>query len=411
MHDPDKNIDNALPQLKAIEAEEKRREDQLRHAQKMEAIGRLAGGVAHDFNNILQSIQSHTQLLLMSKSKNDPDYSKLKYIEKSVQRASQLTKQLLAFSQKAEAHLTPLNINELLFNIKELLDRTLPQNITIGLHLQKNLRPVLADSTHLEQAITTLAVNSQEAMPHGGRITIETRNVTLDDDYCRTHMGAKSGEYAQIVISDTGWGMDPEILEHIFEPFYTTKKGGQGTGLGLAMVYGIVKSHGGYITCHSELNVGTTFMIYLPVIAAASAPAERNEAETIAQLPRGQGTILLVDDEETLRQVGQEFLEIQGYTVITAATGEEALNLYTKRRDLVDLVILDLVMPGMGGRACLKKILEINPRQKIIVVSGFSADAQAREVMEDGALGFLSKPYDLSRLLETINQALFASTY
>jgi CheY-like chemotaxis protein len=224
-------------------------------------------------------------------------------------------------------------------------------------------------------------------------------------------MGAKPGEYAQIVITDTGSGMEPKVMEHIFEPFYTTKEVGQGTGLGLAMVYGIVKSHGGYITCHSELNVGTTFTIYLPVIAAGTAPAERDEAETTTQLPRGQGTILLVDDEETLRQVGQEFLEIQGYTVITAATGEEALELYTKRQSLVDLVILDLVMPGMGGRACLKKILQANPKQKIIIVSGFSADAQAREVIEDGALEFLSKPYDLSGLLEVISHALIEPTY
>jgi len=411
MHDPENSIDNVLQRLNTIEAEKKHREDQLRHAQKMEAIGRLAGGVAHDFNNILQSIQSHTQLLLMSKNKNDPDYSKLKYIEKSAQRASQLTKQLLAFSQKAEAHLMPLNINELLFNVKRLLDRIIPDNITISLHLQKELRPVLADSSHLEQMITTLVVNSQEAMLHGGRLVIETKNVALDDNYCRTHMGAKPGEYAQIVITDTGSGMEPEVMEHLFEPFYTTKKVGQGTGLGLAMVYGIVKSHGGYITCHSELNVGTTFTIYLPVITAGNAPAERDEAETITQLPRGQGTILLVDDEETLRQVGKEFLEIQGYTVITAATGEEALELYEKRQGLVDLVILDLVMPGMGGRACLKKILQVNPKQKIIIISGFSADAQAREVIEDGASGFLSKPYDLSGLLEVISQTLIEPNY
>ena len=305
----------------------------------------------------------------------------------------------------------PLNINELLFNVKRLLDRIIPDNITISLHLQKELRPVLADSSHLEQMITTLVVNSQEAMPHGGRLVIETKNVALDDNYCRTHMGAKPGEYARIVITDTGSGMEPEVMEHLFEPFYTTKKVGQGTGLGLAMVYGIVKSHGGYITCHSELNVGTTFTIYLPVITAGNAPAERDEAETITQLPRGQGTILLVDDEETLRQVGKEFLEIQGYTVITAATGEEALELYAKRQGLVDLVILDLVMPGMGGRICLKKILQINPKQKIIIVSGFSADAQAREVIEDGASGFLSKPYDLSGLLEVISQTLIEPNY
>jgi PAS domain S-box-containing protein len=384
-------------------------EDQLRQAQKMEAIGRLAGGVAHDYNNILQSIQSCTQLLLMTKMKDDPDYSKLKQIEKSTLRASQLTKQLLAFSRKAEARLRSLNINEVLINVKELLDRTIPMTIAIHMVLSEELRPVLADANHLEQMIMTLAVNAYEAMPHGGRMIIETRNVTLDENYCSTHMGARSGEYALIAVTDTGAGMAPEMLEHIFEPFYTTKEVGQGTGLGLAMVYGIVKSHGGYITCHSEPITGTTFKIYLPVIVAGAAQMEKDDTEIAPQLPCGQGTILLVDDEESLRQVGQEFLEIEGYTVITAASGEDALEIYREHQNKVDLVILDLIMPGMGGRACLKTILQINPKQKVIIVSGFSADAQVREVVEEGALGFLSKPYDLGGMIKIINNALSMS--
>jgi PAS domain S-box-containing protein len=384
-------------------------EDYQWKAQKMEAIERLAGGIAHDFNNILQSIQSYSQVLLMTKSKDDPDCGKLKNIEKCTQRAGQLTKQLLAFSRKAEANFTSVNINELLGNAKEFLDKIMPSSITVSLSLSEEVRPVRADTSHLEQMIMTLAVNAQEAMPQGGKFLIETKNVALDENYCLTHSGVKAGEYVLIAITDTGSGIEPEVMEHIFEPFYTTKEVGKGTGLGLAMVHGIVKSHGGYITSHSDHDTGTTFNIYLPVIAERSAQAEKDMAE-VTPLSRGQGTILLVDDEESLRQVGQEFLEIQGYTVITAATGEEALEIYKMRQGGVDLVLLDLIMPGMGGRACLKKILQINPSQKVVVASGFSANAQAQEVIEDGALSFLNKPYDLSGMIKIINDVLTMSS-
>jgi two-component system, cell cycle sensor histidine kinase and response regulator CckA len=381
-------------------------EDYQWKAQKMEAIERLAGGIAHDFNNILQSIQSYSQLLLMAKSKDDPDCIKLKNIEKCTQRAGQLTKQLLAFSQKAEAKFTSVNVNELLGTAKEFLDKIMPGSIIVTLSLSEGLQLIRADASHLEQMIMTLAVNAQEAMPQGGKFLIETKSVTLDENYCLSHSGVKPGNYVLIAITDSGSGIDPDVMEHIFEPFYTTKEVGKGTGLGLAMVYGIVKSHGGHITSHSDQSTGTTFKIYLPLIPEKPDQAEEDVAEVMPSSGGGQGTILLVDDEESLRQVGQEFLEIQGYTVITAATGEEALEIYKRRQASVDLVLLDLIMPGMGGRACLKKILQLNPSQKVVIASGFSANAQAQEVIEDGALSFLNKPYDLPSMVKIISDVL-----
>ena len=248
-----------------------------------------------------------------------------------------------------------------------------------------------------------LAVNARDAMPDGGKLIVETENATLDEQYCKTHLGARPGDYVRLTVSDTGNGMDRRTLEHIFEPFYTTKEVGKGTGLGLAMVYGIVKNHEGYITCISEPDKGTSFKIYLP---ATGSFTQTSELETPKKLQGGTETILLVDDEEPIRKPGEELLARFGYTLLTAADGKSALRLYRQEKDRIDLVILDLIMPGVSGRRCLEKLLEINPAAKIIIASGYSSDGSTEETLKAGASSFIRKPYKMRQILEKVREVL-----
>jgi two-component system, cell cycle sensor histidine kinase and response regulator CckA len=388
------------------EKEIKKLNKQMLQAQKMEAVGTLAGGIAHDFNNLLQGILGFTQMLLMEKNGNDPDTAKLKQIEKAAHRASELTQQLLAFSRKVESNLRPVDLNQELEQVRNLLERTIPKMIAIELHLEDHLNVIRADPAQLEQVIMNLGVNARDAMPDSGKLVFETENVTLDQEYCKAHLGARPGRYVLLSISDTGQGMDRETLEHIFEPFFTTKGVGSGTGLGLAMVYGIIKGHGGYIMCYSEPGEGTTFKIYLPVMEGDPA---RNETETNrnAAVPEGGSeTILLVDDEEILRDIGKDILEKFGYTVLLAADGESALELYRENPEDISLVILDIVMPGMGGKECLEEILKVNPQAKVVMASGYSINGRVKEVLDGGARAFIKKPYELKRVLGEVRKVL-----
>ncbi|MBW1674143.1 MAG: PAS domain S-box protein, partial [Deltaproteobacteria bacterium] len=294
--------------------EKKKLEAQLQQAQKMEAVGTLAGGIAHDFNNILQAISGYTQILLMGKEADNPDYEKLEAIEKSAQRASDLTKQLLIFSRKVESKLRPIDLNKETEQISKMLERTIPKMINIELHQAENLNIINADPAQIEQILMNLGVNARDAMPNGGRLIFETENIILDEHYCKIHLGSKPGHYVKLSISDTGHGMDKETLKHIFDPFYTTKEIGKGTGLGLAMVYGIVKSHNGYIMCYSEPDEGTIFKIYFPVIEKETERVESKEEKF--PIKGGSETILLVDDEEVIRELGKEILSKFGYTVL-----------------------------------------------------------------------------------------------
>lgn len=388
------------------EKEIKKLNKQMLQAQKMEAVGTLAGGIAHDFNNLLQGILGFTQMLLMEKNGNDPDTAKLKQIEKAAHRASELTHQLLAFSRKVESNLRPVDLNQELEQVRNLLERTIPKMIAIELHLEDHLNVIRADPAQLEQVIMNLGVNARDAMPDSGKLVFETENVTLDQEYCKAHLGARPGRYVLLSISDTGQGMDRETLEHIFEPFFTTKGVGSGTGLGLAMVYGIIKGHGGYIMCYSEPGEGTTFKIYLPVMEGDPA---RNETETNrnAAVPEGGSeTILLVDDEEILRDIGKDILEKFGYTVLLAADGESALELYRENPEDISLVILDIVMPGMGGKECLEEILKVNPQAKVVMASGYAINGRVKEVLDGGARAFIKKPYELKRVLGEVRKVL-----
>jgi PAS domain S-box-containing protein len=383
--------------------EQKHLETRLQEAQKMEAVGTLAGGIAHDFNNLLQAILGYADLLLLRKGKGEPRSRELQMIVSASKKGAELTQQLLTFSRKVESKLRPTDLNLGVENMRKILARTLPKMIEVDLLLSDNLSFVNADPVQMEQVLMHLAVNAKDAMPNGGRLTIKTENVILDEEYCRTHPEARPGEYALLEVSDTGHGMAEETLKHIFDPFFTTKGLAKGTGLGLAMVYGIVKSHDGYITCTSDFGTGTTFKIYLPAVEQEEEPEMPVEKDLYRG---GTETILVVDDEGFVRDVARQILTEVGYTAIVAHDGESALQLYEQERGRIDLVILDLIMPGIGGRKCLEKLLKINPKAKIIAASGFSDIEPMKETVEAGAKGFIGKPYEMMGFLKVVREVL-----
>ncbi|MEA3429103.1 MAG: response regulator, partial [Thermodesulfobacteriota bacterium] len=386
--------------------EHKRLESELFQARKMEAVGTLAGGIAHDFNNIVQGISGFTEILLLGKKENDPDYGKLIHIQTQAFRAGKLTGQLLAFSRKAESMLQPLDLNGEIEKLKEVFIRTLPRMIDIRFHLSGKLNLVNADPNQIEQIFMNLIINARDAMVDDGRLVVQTENVTLEGKYCRTLPGAAPGEYVLLAVSDTGMGMDRDVAEHIFEPFYTTKEVDKGTGLGLAMVYGIVKNHNGYVYCESMPGQGTTFKIYLPVVKEEKI--SQNADYTLEQeVVGGTETILLVDDDESVLEVEKGFLEHSDYTVITAESGEEAIEIVSKiHTSYPDLVILDLNMPGMGGYKCLRELLKIDSEIKILVASGYSSQVDEKTLRETGARGFIAKPYQMKAMLKMVRGML-----
>jgi CheY-like chemotaxis protein len=269
--------------------------------------------------------------------------------------------------------------------------------------LADDLWTINADPIHIEQILLNLAVNAKHAMPEGGRLVIETKNIKLDEEYCRTHLEIKPGRYVLLIVSDTGHGMDKEVVERIFEPFFTTKEAGEGTGLGLATVFGMVGSHGGHIHCNSELGVGTTFKIHFPAIETELEWS----AETTQEMPAfGTETILIVDDEESIRELAKELLNSFGYKVLTASNGREAIDIYSEAKDVISLILLDLIMPEMDGTKCLQKLLQINPLVKVLVASGYSANGPAIEAAAIGAKGYVSKPYDMRQLLRMVRGIL-----
>jgi PAS domain S-box-containing protein len=378
-------------------------EEQLRQAQKMEAIGTLAGGIAHDFNNLLQVTLGYSELLLQEKTEDDADYGDLQKIFHAARSGADLVRRLLAFGRKAEPKPIPMNLNREIRHIEKLLHRTIPRMIDIRLDLAEDLETISADPAQIEQIIMNLAVNARDAMGEEGCLTLRSENVTLDDQYCRYNVEAKPGDYVLLSVSDTGHGMDKETLQHIFEPFYTTKEVGRGTGLGLAMVYGIVRQHGGHIDCHSEEGKGTTFKLYFPAVP----PPKESAEETKAAMPAvGTETVLLVDDEDLVREFGERILTRSGYTVITATNGEEALQMYTRQNDHIALVILDLLMPKMGGKDCLKRLLEIDSHAKVLIASGYAGDTSTKEILELGAKGFIAKPIKVRQMLEAVRNSL-----
>jgi signal transduction histidine kinase/CheY-like chemotaxis protein len=406
LRDMDGNPVGSVINLRDI-SEQKNLENQLQHAQKMEAVGTLAGGIAHDFNNLLQAIQGYTELLLMRKKEGESGFRELQEVIRASKRGAELTQQLLTFSRKVESKTKPLDLNQEVGELRQLLERTLPKMIELEFYLDPDLRMIKADSAQLKQVLMNLAVNAKDAMPEGGKLVIETQNITLDQEFCKRYAEVKPGDYVLLSMADTGHGMEKETLEHIFDPFYTTKEVGKGTGLGLAIVYGIVKNHEGYVMCYSRPESGTSFRIYLP---ASEALIENEEAveslEAKSPAMGGNETILLVDDEKFIRELGVDVLGQAGYTVLTASNGEQALEVYRREKERIDLVVLDLIMPGMGGSKCLEELRKITPEAKVLIASGYSLDASSKGALEAGAAVFINKPYDTKQLLELVRKIL-----
>ncbi|PIP35903.1 MAG: hypothetical protein COX20_08790 [Desulfobacterales bacterium CG23_combo_of_CG06-09_8_20_14_all_52_9] len=384
--------------------ETKKLEAQLRQAHKMEAVGTLAGGIAHDFNNLLQAVQGYAELLLLKRTQGEEGYRELQEIKRAAKRGGDLTRQLLTFSRKVESKLQPVDLNRIVDDVRMLLERTIPKMIRIELHLMGNLHHVNADASQIEQVLMNLAVNARDAMPDGGTLRIETKNIVPDEGYRRTHPEFSPGNYVLLTVTDTGQGMEKTTLEHIFDPFFTTKEVGKGTGLGLAMVYGIVKNHHGHITCVSNPGEGTTFEIFLPGIGQLEGTS-RIDTGT-AEQRGGSEIILLVDDDTAVRGIGEAILQTFGYTVIGVEDGETALQAYREGSDRIQLVILDLIMPGIGGMECLQIILELNPQAKVIISSGYSVAGQFERISEIGAKAFIHKPYDIQEMLKTVREVL-----
>ena len=397
-----------ITQQKKAQKERKNLEAQLRQAQKMEAIGTLAGGVAHDFRNILQAIMGYSEIIMLSLKKGEKFWDEIIEIQRAAKRASELTQQLLTFSRKVESHLRPVDLNQEIRQAAKLLGRTIPKTINIELHLLEDLDKVNADPAQIEQVLLNLGINAKDAMPEGGRLIVETNNIILDKNYCNSHVGARPGKYVLLTVTDTGKGMDKETLDHIFEPFYTTKDTGKGTGLGLAMVYGIVKNHNGYITCYSEPGLGTSFKIYLPVFEyGEDLWDEVNEATK--DMPMGSGeTLLVIDDDESILTIAQRALHKFNYNVLTATDGNEALKIYKKAPRGIDLIILDYMMPGIDGMAVLDKIYEINPEAKVIMASGYPLPQDRGKRVNDRIRGFLKKPFSIEEMLTQVRAIIDA---
>lgn len=387
-------------------AEEERRElqRQLLHAQKMESVGVLAGGIAHDFNNILQTISGNAEMLMLDRSAADPDYENLAEIVAAGKKAADLTRRILTFSRTVDSEFNKMDLNREIKTAVKMLRRTFSRMIAFNLELAEDIQAVKADASQVEQVLVNLAVNARDAMPDGGSIRIRTRNVRLDKDFCRSNLGAREGDYVAMTVSDTGKGIEPACLDHIYEPFFTTKPVDRGTGLGLAIVYGIVKNHRGYITCSSRVGQGTDFTVYLPVYGTRMQPSAPGPAGRDAA--GGTETILVVDDDLSVLRIAVATLERFGYRTLQAYSGEEAIRVVTSGEHRIDLILMDLNMPGMGGLKCLKRLLAMDPGLKIIVSSGYSIDGDVREVVEKGARGFVGKPYRISDMLSKIRSVL-----
>jgi two-component system cell cycle sensor histidine kinase/response regulator CckA len=378
-------------------------EKQLSMAAKMEAVGRLSGGIAHDFNNLLGVIIGYSQVLRRKLDPNSPLKEHAEEVEKAANRAVSLTRQLLAFSRQQILTLAVVDLNTLVSDMQKMLPRLIGEDVVVDIDLDPNLGRIKADQGQIEQVVMNLAVNARDAMPDGGRLQIETGNRELDDLYCSEHPGAKPGRYIMLAVTDSGAGMTPQTLAHIFEPFFTTKEVGKGTGLGLATVYGIVKQSGGYIWVDSALGIGSCFQIYLPrVEESVSKPAAEAPTDNLG----GTETILLVEDADALRKLARSFLVDHGFQVIVASNGEEAIHVAERHGRPIDLLVTDVVMPGMNGRALADRLLAKQPKLKVLYISGYTDSFIAGHgVLEEGTF-LLHKPFTEEVLVRKVRDVL-----
>ena len=395
-----------ITEQKRAEQERENLRAQLLQSQKMETMGTLAAGIAHDFNNMLQVIFGYSDMLLSHMNEGDPGYEGLQCIVKTAEDAADLVQRIRIFGRRAEMNLVPLDLNHRIDEATKLLSITLPKMIEMDINLANDSVIIKADSSQITQMVMNLAVNAHEAMPQGGRLSIQTENIVFDDDYCRIHVGAKPGPYVMLTVSDTGPGIDKGLIERIFDPFYSTKARDyhKGTGLGLSVVQGIVQQHGGHITVESEVGQGTFFRMYFPALEVEKVP--EYVEKKIPYPAGGTETILLVEDIELVRELGVTNLEEFGYTVLSAGDGQEALDVYEKEYGNISLVILDIIMPLMDGKECLEELLQINPAVKVIISSGVGQEDLINEVVKLGAKGAVNKPYGMRQLLGMVRQVL-----
>ncbi|HZU39328.1 MAG TPA: ATP-binding protein, partial [Gemmataceae bacterium] len=384
--------------------EKRRLEANLLRAQRTESLGTLAGGIAHDINNILTPIVMGIDLL-KSGLPGSPFQPLLADMETSAQRGTEMVRQILSFARGGgEGQKMNLRLKQVLSDIEKMVRRTFPKTITTRTRVEPELSPVWGDATQLYQTLMNLCVNARDAMPEGGMLTVEAANVQVDADTARIHPDAQPGPYVLLSVTDTGTGIPPQVLERIFDPFFTTKEQGKGTGLGLATVLGIVKGHGGFLNVTSEVGVGTCFSVYLPAVPVAQA--EKTESEAVPW-PTGQGeTILVVDDEPRICQLTKQTLESHGYHVLTAANGAEALALYARHQDNIGAVLTDLMMPVMDGAATIQALRNLDPGVRVIATSGLTPARKPTEMFPDNVYAFLAKPFTMADLMTTLHTVL-----
>lgn len=379
-------------------------EEQLRQVQKLEGVGQLAGGIAHDFNNLLTVIIGFCSLAMREVKAEDPLLVNLTEIKKAADRATSLTRQLLAFSRRQVLQPKILNLDSVVTDMEKMLRRVIGENIDLRVVLEPTLGKVNADPGQIEQIIVNLVVNARDSMRDGGKLTIETDNVHLDEEYVKHHVGAQVGPHVMLAVSDSGHGMEQKTMARIFEPFFTTKELGKGTGLGLSTVYGIVKQSGGNIWVYSELGKGTTFKIYLPRVYDGAQEYDRPADE--AKIAEGTETILLVEDEEMLRKLARQTLKGYGYRILEAENGNAAIALSAQNEDAIQLVLTDVIMPGMNGRELANKLMETRPELRVLFMSGYTDDAIVHQGVLDPSANFIQKPFSPDSLAQKVREVL-----
>ncbi len=393
-----------LTERRRAEEEKTKLQGQLQQAMKMEAVGRLAGGIAHDFNNLLTTIAGNAELASMDPASSSPVAQHLDEISKAAESAAALTRQLLAFSRRQIIEPRVLDLNDLVDHLQRMLTRLIGEDVELQTMLGEDLGAVRVDPGQFEQVLVNLAVNARDAMPDGGRLIIETSNGELDEGYCARHSQVQPGKYVLLAVSDTGHGMSDEVKKRIFEPFFTTKPKGRGTGLGLATIFGIVKQAGGAIEIYSEVGLGTTFKIYLPRI---DMPSEKLTArKPSGDLARGRETVLLVEDEMSVRDLAHAILNKLGYTILRASNGSEAIQIAERHRERIDLLLTDVVMPGMNGRELAERLLTLHPETKVLYTSGYTENVIVHHGVLEENLHFIGKPYSLQSLSKKIRETL-----
>jgi len=393
-----------ITERKKAETEKEKLKEQLIQSQKMESIGRLAGGVAHDFNNMLTAIIGNTELAMLKLDRKERIYSRLSIVKQAAESAADLTRQLLTFSRKQIINPTVIDLNDIISSIQNMLIRLIGENITLRIILQKGLYPIKIDASQIQQIIINLAINARDAMPEGGTLIIETGNTILDEDYCRRHDYPISSEHVMLVVSDNGSGLTDEVKEHLFEPFFTTKAQGKGTGLGLATVYGAVKQNGGIIDVYSEERQGTTFKIYFPISVEDISALPRNwENEN---MPEGTETILLVEDNPLVLDFSKGILEMLGYRLLTATSGEDAITAVETYSDTIHLLMTDVVLPGINGHALAEKIQTKKPGIKVLFNSGYTKESIVTQCILKQGIHFISKPFNAHSIAQKIREVL-----